>query len=68
MHRKKEYSFILTIIAILVSLSPAFGADQEQQDKKTLVSLIHSGSDPVGFMLFNLVKHQILLSALNSLH
>ena len=62
MRRKKALSLILLIIAILISLSPAHGADQEQQNKKTLVSLTHSGNDPVGFMLYTLVKHQIAIS------
>lgn len=62
MSQPKAFSFIAAIIVILVSLSLAHGADQEQQDKKTLISLIHSGKDPVGFMLYTLVKHQIDIS------
>ena len=62
MSQPKAFSFIAAIIVILVSLSLAHGADQEQQDKKTLVSLTHSGKDPVGFMLYTLVKHQIDIS------
>ena len=62
MRRKKTFSLILPIIAILISLSPAQGTDQEQQQKKTLVSLTHSGNDPVGFMLYTLLKHQIDIS------
>jgi hypothetical protein len=56
---KKHFPIIAAIIAILISLSLAHATDQEQQNNKTLVSLTHSGKDPVGFMLSTMDKHQI---------
>ena len=62
MFKQRAYLLLFLLIKIiLVPFSPA-GADQEQQPTKILVSLTHSGNDPVGFMLYTMVKHQISIS------
>jgi len=60
--KQKAYLLILLILTILISLPPAHGSERELENKKILVSLTHSGTDPVGFMLFTLLKHQITTS------
>jgi hypothetical protein len=57
---KKAFQIFLMVIATFGFLSLAHGAEQEQ--KKTLISLIHSGTDPVGVLLFNQVREQIASS------
>jgi hypothetical protein len=60
---QKPFSVIAAIITIAIFLSLAHGDEQEQQDKKTLVSLIHSGPDSTGLLLFNQLKENITRSA-----
>jgi hypothetical protein len=62
LRQKIASPLIFLIISILISLSAAYSTEPAQQNKKTLVSLTHSGNDPVGYMLYTMVKHQITTS------
>jgi hypothetical protein len=62
LRRKIASPLIFLVIAILISISLAHATNPAQQNNKTLISLTHSGTDPVGFMLYTMVKHQIDIS------
>lgn len=62
MQPKKAIALISSIIVLLISFSHIHAANPAPKNNKTLISLTHSGTDPVGYMLYTLLKHQIDIS------